>query len=339
MNSRERLLSALKGNKVDRLPCICPGGMMNMIITELMEKTGIMWPDAHTDANKMADLAMAVYEYGMFENYGVPFCMTIEVESMGAGIDMGSKMFEPHVVDYVIDSVLDYKKLKVTDVNSGRAKVTTDAISILKNKGHGVPIVGNLSGPISVASSLMEPVTFYKELRRKKEDVHEFMGFVTNQIIEFGQAQVKAGADVIVISDPSGTGEILGPKYFEEYAVKYINMLIDGIREVDENFPIIVHICGQMRSVYSEIKELKADAFSFDTVVGIKEIREHMGDKILMGNISSFALESANEEKIKKMTENAINSGINIVSPACGLGTQSPMKNIQAILKTVKGED
>jgi [methyl-Co(III) methanol-specific corrinoid protein]:coenzyme M methyltransferase len=339
LNSKERLLSALKGNKVDRVPCICPGGMMNMIITELMEKTGIMWPGAHTDANKMADLAAAVYEYGMFENYGVPFCMTIEVEAMGAGIDMGSKIFEPHVVDYVIDSVSDYNKLKALDVNSGRAKVTTDAISILKSRDKVVPIVGNLSGPVSVASSLMEPVTYYKELRRKKEDAHKFMEFVTEQIIKFGQAQVKAGADVIAISDPSGTGEILGPKYFEEYAVKYLNMLIDGIREVDENFPIIVHICGKMYSVYSEIKELKADAFSFDAVVSIKEIRKHMGDKILMGNISSFALESADEEKVKKMTEKVINNGINIVSPACGLGTQSPMKNIQSILKTVKGEN
>ncbi|NLJ99175.1 MAG: MtaA/CmuA family methyltransferase [Tissierellia bacterium] len=339
LNSRERLLSALKGNIVDRVPCICPGGMMNMIITELMEKTGIMWPDAHIDANKMADLAASVYEYGMFENYGVPFCMTIEVEEMGAGIDMGSKKFEPHVVDYVIDSVSEYKELKALDINSGRAKVTTDAISILKSREDGVPIVGNLSGPISVASSLMDPVSYYKELRRKKEDAHEFMEFVTKQIIEFGQAQVRAGADVIAISDPSGTGEILGPKYFEEYAVKYINMLIDGIREVDEDFPIIVHICGQMRSVYSEIKQLKADAFSFDAMVSIKEIREHMGDKILMGNISSFALESADEEKIKKMTENVIDNGINIVSPACGLGTQSPMENIQAILKTVKAKN
>ena len=50
-----------------------------------------------------------------------------------------------------------------------------------------------------------------------------------------------------------------------------------------------------------------------------------------MGNISSFALQSANEEKIKKMTENAINSGINIVSPAW-TWNKSPMKNIQAIL-------
>lgn len=339
MNSKERLLNTLKGSSVDRVPCICPGGMMNMVITELMHKTGIMWPDAHLDGQKMADLAAGVYENGMFENYGVPFCMTIEVESIGGSkIDMGDDKFEPHVVDYVIASASEYEKLGKLDVNSGRAKVTVDAVKLLREKDDGVPIIGNLSGPISVASSLMDPVVYYKELRRKKEDAHEFMKFVTNQIIEFGQAQIKAGADVIAISDPSGTGEILGPVYFEEYAVKYINMLIDGIREADKDIPIIVHICGQMHAVYSGIKKLNADAFSFDAVVNIKEIREHMEGRLLMGNVSSFALETSNEDKISTMTKNAINSGIDILSPACGLGTQSSMKNIQAMLKTAKGE-
>lgn len=337
MNSRERLLSVLNGKKVDRVPCICPGGMMNMVITELMNECGIMWPEAHTDEEQMAKLSMAVYDYRMFENYGVPFCMTIEAESMGAKVDMGSTKYEPHVVEYVMNTVSEYNQLCSLDINSGRAKVTIDAISILKSKNNSVPIIGNLTGPISVASSLMDPVVYYKELRKKKEDANQFMEFVTNQIIEFGKAQVKAGADVIAISDPSGTGEILGPVYFEEYAVKYINMLIAGIREANKDIPVIVHICGQMHSVYSQLKELNADAFSFDAIVNIKEVREHMDGKVLMGNISSFALETANEDKINTMTKNAINSGIDIVSPACGLGTQSSMKNIQAMLKTVKG--
>lgn len=264
--------------------------------------------------------------------------MTIEAEGMGVKVDMGSTKYEPHVVEYVINSVSKYNQLESLDINSGRAKVTIDAISILESKENSVPIIGNLSGPISVASSIMDPVVYYKELRKKKDDANKFMEFVTNQIIEFGKAQVKAGADVIAISDPSGTGEILGPAYFEEYAVKYINMLIDGIREADKDIPIIVHICGQMHSVYSQLSKLKADAFSFDAIVNIKEVREHMDERILMGNVSSFALETANEDKISTMTKIAINNGIDIVSPACGLGTQSSMKNIQAMLKTVKGE-
>ena len=111
MNPKKRLKMSLNGERVDRPPCICPGGMMNMVTAELMERVGIYLPEAHTDARKMADLAKAVYEQGCFENCGVPFCMTIEAEEMGARVDLGSQIYEPHVVKYAIDSVSDYEKL------------------------------------------------------------------------------------------------------------------------------------------------------------------------------------------------------------------------------------
>ena len=94
---------SLNGERVDRPPCICPGGMMNMVTAELMERVGIYLPEAHTDARKMADLAKAVYEQGCFENCGVPFCMTIEAEEMGARVDLGSQIYEPHVVKQIVN--------------------------------------------------------------------------------------------------------------------------------------------------------------------------------------------------------------------------------------------
>ena len=88
---KEILFKVLKGEKVDRPPCICPGGMMNMITEELMDITGVKWPEAHSDASMMADLSFGVYINGGFENFGVPFCMTIEAEAMGADCIYGHK--------------------------------------------------------------------------------------------------------------------------------------------------------------------------------------------------------------------------------------------------------
>lgn len=67
-------------------------GMMNMITTDLMDACGVTWPEAHTDAQMMADLALASYQHGCFENVGVPFCMTIEAEELGAKVTLGSKI-------------------------------------------------------------------------------------------------------------------------------------------------------------------------------------------------------------------------------------------------------
>jgi methyltransferase, mtaA/cmuA family len=336
LNEKERLAKALKNEKVDRPPCICPGGMMNMVTAELMDVAGITWPEAHLNPEMMANLAIASYENKCFENVGVPFCMTIEAEAMGSQVTMGSKIFEPHVTGYAFDSVKDWKKLHKLDLTKGRAKVVLDAIKIIKSKNLNAPIIGNITGPVSVASSVIEPSNFYKSMRKDNETVHEYMKFITEEIIEFANAQIEAGADTIVISDPSGTGEILGPKFFEEFVVKYINMLLDGIK--DKSVGTIVHICGQMKNVYNEVAKVKSDALSFDSIVSIKKAKEHLGNRVIMGNVSTYVLEFASESQVEAMAKTCIKSGSDIISPACGLGTKSPIANIQSILKAVKQE-
>ena len=66
---KERLEKVLNHQEVDRPPCICPGGMMNMVTEELMKLCEISFPDAHQNPQQMADLSEAVYKEGCFENY------------------------------------------------------------------------------------------------------------------------------------------------------------------------------------------------------------------------------------------------------------------------------
>ena len=94
MTPKERLMAAAAMQALDRPPCICPGGMMNMMFRDIMERTGCLWPEAHSDPDKMAGLAAGLYDAGGFENYGVPFCMTVEAEAMGAKVEMGDLLCE-----------------------------------------------------------------------------------------------------------------------------------------------------------------------------------------------------------------------------------------------------
>jgi [methyl-Co(III) methanol-specific corrinoid protein]:coenzyme M methyltransferase len=338
LTPKERLNRVLRQEETDRPPCICPGGMMNMVIAEIMEDVHITFSEAHMNAQMMADLASAVYEKGCCENYGVPFCMTIEAESFGAKVDMGTNIYEPHVVEYAINSVKEWEKASPINYQKGRAKVVIDAIKLLKAKNEDVPIIGNLTGPISTASSIVEPVVFYKELRKSNNEAHEFLDFVTEQLILFAKEQIKAGADVIAISDPSGTGEILGPKLFEEFAVKYINRIIDAVQK--ENIPTIVHICGQMKKVYPQLNKIKSDVLSFDSIVSINEARKNLGDRLLMGNVSTYAIEFGDTKDISRITQKCVKDGSNIIAPACGLGMKSPLKNVKAIKESlIKGEE
>ncbi|WP_330676591.1 methylcobamide:CoM methyltransferase MtbA [Romboutsia lituseburensis] len=335
MTEKERLYKVLKGEKVDRKPCICPGGMMNMIVEDIMDIENVFWPMAHSDSEMMANLTLGMYKNGGFENFGVPFCMTVEAECMGADVYMGTKVTEPRVVKYPIESVSNWRELKQIDVNTARAKTVIDAIKILKEKNNDIPIVANLTGPVSLASSLMEPMTYYKELRKKKNEAHEFMDFVTDNLIEFGKAQLQAGADVLTISDPSGTGEILGAKTFNEFATPYLNKIIDNLKPYAQGGTII-HICGKLKSIYNELNDLHSDAISFDSITNAKQVVENVHGKIIMGNVSTFAIENGTEESLKNISNQCLNSGVDILSPACGIGVRSKLNNIKVLVECAK---
>lgn len=328
ISSKERLLQAVKGNSVDRIPTICPGGMMNMITRELMDASEVRLPEAHVNARQMADLAKAIHTFEIFDNVGVPFCMTVEAEDMGARVSLGSDTVEPHVEQYVIETVDDFSVLHSLNMNTGRCKTVLDAISLLKAETVDIPIIGNITGPISAAGSVMDPVFFYRELVKKRKQTHAYLQFITDQLTSFALAQAEAGADIIAISDPSGTGEILGPKLFDEFLVTYINQILDAL---PKDTPTIVHICGKMHKVYEQLAKIHADVLSFDSIVSLKEAKNHLPNHVLMGNVSTYTLEYGTPESVQKLTQSCVRNGSEILSPACGLGMRSPLHNIRAI--------
>ncbi len=330
MNEKTRLLKALRKEPVDRAPFICPGGMMNMTVTDLMDAAESAWPDAHLDPEKMARLTLAANRLAGVENTGVPFCMTIEAEAMGSQVYLGTRGTEPRVTEYAIGSFAEIGRLRPIDPGAGRAKVCVEAIRILKREAPGTPVIANLSGPISLASSLIDPIVFYKGLIADKGNVHNLMKIVNENLIRFGDALAEAGADVICIADPSATGEILGKKVFADFALPYINALTNYFRE-KHGLPSIVHICGDVRPLGGLLGEIAAEAVSVDSMVSIKTLREFAPAKVSMGNVSTYLLEKGEPADVARHGERCVRAGVGILAPACGLGPKTSIANIKSL--------
>lgn len=328
------LAGVLQGKKSARPPCICPGGMMNMLTLQCMSLCGTYWPEAHSDPVLMARLAAAPFTAGLFDNIGVPFCMTVEAEAMGATVDLGDRQTEPRVAAYAISSVEQWRSLRPIRLDTGRVKVVLDALASIRAHYPQAAIIGNLTGPVSLASSLVDANAFYKELRKKPQAAHELMTFVTDNLLAFGHAQIQAGAEFIAISDPSGTGEILGPRLFEEYALPCLNRLCRELKPHCRG--VIVHICGQLRTVYPQLSRLDSDAISVDAAVSLEKLRENVSGKAVMGNVSTFALAGGKRDTVRSLCRGCLNSGADILAPACGLGTTTELDSIRVMMETVK---
>lgn len=336
LTPKERIQRTFKKQTVDRPPIICPGGMMNSAIVEVMNKTGHKLPQGHHDSEIMAQLANDVHKNTGFENFGIPFCMTVEAEVLGSEINYGNLFCEPKIQKEVFATASDvvFKELGAMEKNK-RVNSIIDATYTLSKKYPDVPVIGSLTGPISTAASLVDPISFLKELRKNPSIAHSVIDYVSNHIIELAKLMIENGANVISIADPTATGEILGPKMFDEYAVRYLNKIINAIHAM--NTPVIVHICGKMNAVKKYIPKIKSDAISTDSSINLKILKDEYQGLTTMGNVSTYLLEFGDEEKIANQTSRLVNDGINIISPACGLSTSTPLKNIESMTKIVKG--
>jgi [methyl-Co(III) methanol-specific corrinoid protein]:coenzyme M methyltransferase len=139
---------------------------------------------------------------------------------------------------------------------------------------------------------------------------------------------------LISIGDPTATGEILGPKSFEEYAVRYLNKVIDAVHAAGGL--IIVHICGNINSVKHLIPSIRSDAISTDAVVNLKQLKQEFPQLTTMGNLSTYLLQSGTPARVAGQAAKLAGDGVDIISPACGLSTSTPLANIQAMTQAVK---
>ncbi|MFT3951936.1 MAG: uroporphyrinogen decarboxylase family protein [Oscillospiraceae bacterium] len=332
---KERLLRALDGKENDRQPVICPGGMMNAAIVDVMTKNNNVLPEAHHTAEKMSALAFDVHQFTGFENFGIPFCMTVEAEVLGSEINFGTLQCEPKIQKERYPSVAEVQFLPLGSMTkNSRVEAIVETILELHKKNPDIPAIGSLTGPISTAASIVDPMRFLKDLRKDRDNSHRVLTYVTEHLLEYAQAMIECGATAISIADPTATGEILGPKMFEEYAVRYLNMLVDGIHKM--GVPAIIHICGKMEAVKESCAQLHGNALSVDAFVSLKDIKQRYHHINTMGNLSTILLQNGQQDAVANAAGRLVRDKINIIAPACGLSTSTPLDNIVAFTTAIK---
>ncbi|MHC4481143.1 MAG: uroporphyrinogen decarboxylase family protein [Planctomycetota bacterium] len=335
MTSRDKVMGALGGSADGGPVVICPGGMMSLAVKESMDAAGAGWPEAHADGDAMLRLAMAMHEATGFDNLAMPFCMTVEAEAFGARVDLGDAFTQPRVRGHVL-ATDGSGQLPVPDFRSGRAGVVLRAMERARALRPDVALVGNLVGPVSLLGMLADPLHMLRWTRKRPEVLRAHLERVTDALTAYGKLQLDAGADVVCIADPTATGEILGGARFEEFALPFLNAVAEGLRR--ERASIIVHICGDVRPVRSELSRLSADAVSFDSMVDIVALCGSRPPWRVMGNLSAFLLEAGPPAVIARRCRALLRGGVRLLAPACGVIATTPLAHLRAAANAAHGE-
>ncbi|MFD3157816.1 uroporphyrinogen decarboxylase family protein [Haloimpatiens sp. FM7330] len=238
----------------------CVSDEFEKIPYEVVESTGLKFPEAHTKTQYITTLSRALKEYKKDAICRVPFCNTVEAEAFGGNIKLGDYKVGPRVSQYLIKSIDDFKNIKEIDFTKGRIGEVLKSIEKLRQAGEIVCL--NVEGSFTIVSSLMEPRVFYKALRKNKDEAEKLLKVVEDSIVKYILEGIKRGANIISYGDPVGTIDIVGPKVYKEVSGKITYNILKRIEDKLECS--IVHLCGKISTSLENIDLLQVEPIKYD---------------------------------------------------------------------------
>ncbi len=328
MNPRDRVLNALTGKSVDRIPVTA---VTQTGTVEFMEATGARWPEAHSNPELMVKLALAAYELAGLETARIPFGLTVLADALGAEVNMGTIDRQPSVREHPYSSGMSEFKIPENLLELKRIPVVLEAVHLLKEKvGGSLPVIVGFEGPATLAGHLMGIERMAIWTRKKPVEVKRALEAATEVNVRYAEALVKAGADVLVPCDPSASSDLFNPKDFEAMIKPFLARLAEEIRAVK-----VLHICGKVTPIVRAMAETGYDSLSIEEKVNMKEAKRLAGDlATIVGNISpAKTLLLGTPQEVKKESVQAINDGADALAPGCGLAPRTPIANLKAMVE------
>ena len=192
----------------------------------------------------------------------------------------------------------DINKLSVIDPYKDLSYVVDAVINIRRELNGRVPLIGFAGSPWTLATYMIEGKSSRDFLISKTmmfnqpELMHQLLNILTESVIVYLNAQIKAGAQAIQIFDT--WGGMLSFDAYKEFSLRYMKKIVDGLIKENEGrkVPVILFTKGGGQWL-DEIVASGCDAISLDWTTHIGSARKSVGDKVcLQGNMDPAILRS-----------------------------------------------
>jgi len=260
----------------------------------------------------------------------------IPVEAMGVEL----KFFEKK--GPVLNPPMDessIKKLVIPDAEKDLSFVM-ETIKILRKKlTDRVPLIGFSGAPFTLATYMIEGGTSKNFLQTKRmmfwspELYKSLMDKITETVIRYLKAQIKAGAQAVQLFDT--WAGILSPRDYGTYALPYVKRVID---ELKGQVPIIYFV-GECAGLLEEIKTCGADVISIDWRINLNDAIERLGSNFaVQGNLDPCALfmpKSKIVDRVSNILRQASSARGHIFNLGHGILPETPVENVAAMVEIV----
>ncbi|MDP1573352.1 MAG: uroporphyrinogen decarboxylase [Coxiellaceae bacterium] len=215
----------------------------------------------------------------------------------------------------------------------------SQAIQLTK-KELNVPLIGFAGSPWTVATYMVEggsSKTFEKiksMMYKAPEMMHQLLQKITDATVDYLNAQIEAGADVVMLFD--SWGGVLAPMEYQFFSLDYMKKIREKIN--NKNIPVIFFSkgCG----LYLEnIVQSGCDAVGVDWTMDLSVAKKIVNKRVaLQGNLDPTILLSTPEvvaSEAKKILNVYRGETGFIFNLGHGISKDTPVENVEMLVETI----
>jgi uroporphyrinogen decarboxylase len=262
----------------------------------------------------------------------------IPVEPMGMRLEFSEK--EGPVLSEPIRNKSAVDRIIMPDIDQDLPFVL-DTIRVLRKAlENRVPLIGFSGAPFTLATYMIEGGSSKNFLHTKKMMFqynivfHYLMEKLTDIIISYLSAQIKAGAQAVQIFDT--WAGILTPADYKVFVLPYIKKAISEVKKFGVPVIYFVNNCA---GILKEIKKSGADVFGIDWRIDISDAIKKLGKKtVVQGNLDPCALflpKEQLEDRVKDILWKGDAAKGHIFNLGHGILPQTPVENVIAMVEAV----
>ena len=299
------MLSVINGDKPDRIP-FSPAiyehkaALINLLPSEVCRDTNLLIESVKTEYKTYhADILVV----------GIDI-YNIEAEALGCEINYECGTAVPTIKSRILNNS-NLKELNIPNPKKdGRMPLVIKATEeIQQTLGNEVYICAGVSGPFSLASSLMGDENLLIALIEKPDYIAEVLNFTTSVCKVYTSAILETGADVMVF-DSASAPPLISPNQYKEIILPNVKNLFCSLSS--NGSKLLSYIVGGNSIevleyfIESGAKNILCD-FNADLTFFLEESK--MANISLRKNFNPSTLISKNIEEIEKETLEILNQG------------------------------
>jgi uroporphyrinogen decarboxylase len=334
-----RLLRAARGERLDRPPV----WMMRQAGRYMQEYRVLRDKYSFKERCEKPELAIEIslQPFRAFAPDGVIMFSDILTPLDGMGIPFDLIESVGPLIDPPIRTREQVEQVRLLEPEESLPFIKEILTSLRQEVGDRATVLGFVGAPWTLAAYAVEgksskDYAIIKEMAYAAPDLlHQLMGKMADSIARYVCYQIECGAQVVQIFD-TWAGQ-LHPTDYETLALPYEKHIVDQVKQVYPDTPLILYINGS-GGLLERVGRSGVDVFSVDWMADMGEARQRLGNLAVQGNLEPMVL-LGDRQTIRDRTLDVMRKAGptgHIMNLGHGIHRTTPEDNVQFFFDTVK---